>query len=305
MKKIIFLASGALWLFTGALWAHGGAVHGGVSVSTTSGLDAVFLFAIVPLFAGIFLVFALRRLREKTMNYFLYVALGLMIFLFVSISAELWSLPKGPGLWSFVEIPFGFLIGSMTLLVYYSFKMSAFRTPMEKAMPGEFTEKVFLLQPPTEKERTRFNAFALSVAIAWGIGLHAIGEGIYIASKVAESKNYIEFASVALHKVIEGLGIVVPIAFLKISWNRLFGLGLIASAPMAVGYVLGSWFGSPFLQAIAVGVIFYGIVMLSEMAFRSYRADQNPVHTFFVICFSLALFMGLDFYLEFASKGGA
>src|SRR5207302_5518387 len=105
----------------------------------------------------------------------------------------------------------------------------------------------------------------LSLAIASGLGLHNLSEGLAIGQSAATGA--VAFASVlvvgfALHNVTEGFGIAAPLALDATvpSWSFLLGAGLIGGAPTFLGATLGYVFTSHavyvFFLALAAGALF-------------------------------------------------
>jgi zinc transporter ZupT len=81
------------------------------------------------------------------------------------------------------------------------------------------------------------------VLVAFGIGLHNLGEGVAIGaaySAGALALGAFLVIGFAIHNTTEGLAIVAPLAREKASPAKLAGLGLLAGGPA----VLGAWIGA-------------------------------------------------------------
>jgi zinc transporter ZupT len=111
---------------------------------------------------------------------------------------------------------------------------------------------------------------SVALLVAFGIGLHNLGEGVAIGSAYAAGALALGAFLVvgfALHNATEGLAIVAPLAEERPSLARLAGLGLLAGAPA----VLGAWIGvaafSPsfaaFLFGFGAGAIAQVVVQLA------------------------------------------
>ncbi len=178
--------------------------------------------------------------------------------------------------------------------------MEVMKGPMDNAMRGDFPQKIFLLRAaPIDRIKT-YNVYPLSIAIAWGIGLHGIGEGLLVShlqEGPASGMKLLPLAALFSHKMIEGLGIAVPILRSPFNLGRYILLGAIAGFPLIIGFWLGTLSVSPvvtiFSLSAAAGIIFYGLMMLAELTYLASRQDINPVIAFMVIVGFFSVFFGL------------
>ncbi|HEX6389809.1 MAG TPA: ZIP family metal transporter [Solirubrobacteraceae bacterium] len=95
----------------------------------------------------------------------------------------------------------------------------------------------------------------LATLIAFGIGMHNLGEGLAIGSSYATGALALGTFLVvgfALHNTTEGLAIVAPISGMSVSLGRLLGLGLLAGAPA----ILGAWIGASAFNASLAAFLF-------------------------------------------------
>ncbi|VAX21309.1 hypothetical protein MNBD_NITROSPINAE02-165 [hydrothermal vent metagenome] len=282
----------------GGLIAHSG------PVSHTSGWWGAFMVIMIgwaPIYLGILFIVRFNWLSDRAVNYFLYIALGLMLFLFASSLAGIVDMAKetSPGTRSLIFVG-GFMFGAGALLLYNEFKHQAFKGPMDRPMQGEFPQKVFLLDWTATMGKGRANFYPISFAIALGIGLHGLGEGLLMSNtdqSIAEGVGYTQYSAIFMHKLVEGLGIAAPIAKMRFNIKNFIVLGAIAGFPLLIGFWIGGINSSPVLTlalaAMAAGIIFYGFVMLAEVSYLTYRPDISPVGAFLFFIGSFSIFFGV------------
>ncbi len=121
----------------------------------------------------------------------------------------------------------------------------------------------------------------LAMAIATGLGLHNLSEGLAIGQSVATGA--MAFAGVlvigfALHNITEGFGIAAPMAGgNRPSWTFLALAGLIGGGPTFLGTIIGLFFTSSYLYvaflALAAGALFW---VINEMFSVSKRLNTPP-----------------------------
>lgn len=105
------------------------------------------------------------------------------------------------------------------------------------------------------RRSTAASGGSLALLVAFGIGLHNLGEGVAIGSAYsigALALGAFLVVGFALHNTTEGLAIVAPIANLRPSLGRLAVLGLVAGAPA----VLGAWIGAAAFNASLAAFLF-------------------------------------------------
>ncbi|GAC1657396.1 MAG: ZIP family metal transporter [Candidatus Dormibacteraceae bacterium] len=106
----------------------------------------------------------------------------------------------------------------------------------------------------------------LSMAIATGLGLHNLSEGLAIGQSAATGA--VAFAGVlvigfALHNITEGFGIAAPMTMAadRPSWAFLGLAGVVGGAPTFIGSIIGVFATSTYLYvaflALAAGAIIY------------------------------------------------
>lgn len=121
------------------------------------------------------------------------------------------------------------------------------------------------------------NARSLTLAIATGLGLHNLSEGLAIGESA--HVGAIAFTGVlavgfALHNVTEGFGIAAPLTTdgKKASWSFLALAGLIGGGPTFVGtwigYLASSTYFSVAFLAVAAGALLYVLNELFHLGRR-------------------------------------
>ncbi|TME15271.1 MAG: zinc permease [Chloroflexi bacterium] len=142
----------------------------------------------------------------------------------------------------------------------------------------------------------------LSLAIASGLGLHNLSEGLAIGQSAATGA--VAFASVlvvgfALHNVTEGFGIAAPMAGADRppSWAFLGLAGLIGGGPTLLGTLIGLFATSVYLQvlflAVAAGALLW---VINEMFHIGRRLNTPPalawgLLTGFIVAFGTELLL--------------
>jgi len=145
------------------------------------------------------------------------------------------------------------------------------------------------------------DARMLAMAIATGLGLHNLSEGLAIGQSVATGA--IAFAGVlvigfALHNITEGFGIAAPMAGgSRPSWGFLGLAGLIGGGPTFLGTIIGLFFTSPYLYvaflALAAGALFWVINEMFSVSrkLNSPRALGWGLLTGFLVAYSTDLLL--------------
>jgi zinc transporter, ZIP family len=198
-----------------------------IAVATQSPpVDARYLgtFALLGVYAGVIPVFIgllwlpfVRSVDRRWIDFFLSLTIGLLVFLGVDAldeametSAMVPGAFQGPAL-----VLFG-LLG----------------TPLVIGALGEWRARV----------RGERSALWVAALIAFGIGLHNLGEGLAIGTSYATGEIALGTFLVIgflLHNTTEGLGIVTPLAGERPRLRTLVLLGAMAGVPT----VLGAWIG--------------------------------------------------------------
>ena len=146
----------------------------------------------------------------------------------------------------------------------------------------------------------------LSLAIATGLGLHNLSEGLAIGESA--HSGAIAFAGVlvvgfALHNITEGFGIAAPMTAdpKPVSWSFLGLAGLIGGGPTFIGTWIGYLGNSPYLSvaflAVAAGALLY---VLNELFHLGRRLSTPPMFAWGLLAGFLTAY-ATDLFLTVAS----
>lgn len=193
---------------------------------------------VIPVFLGLLWLPFLRRLSVNGYRFFLALTIGLLVFLGVDAAKESFELiektahvQQGLGV---VLISF---LGTWLLLSWVG---------------GQTTKG---------ERQPKMSAF--STLIAFGIGVHNLGEGLAIGGAYAAGElglGALLVVGFMLHNITEGVAIIAPVAKEKISLQQLLGWGLLAGLPTILGTWMGGFAYSPIWSllflSIGAGAIF-------------------------------------------------
>ena len=147
---------------------------------------------------------------------------------------------------------------------------------------------------------------SLSLAIATGLGLHNLSEGLAIGESA--HVGAIAFTGVlavgfALHNITEGFGIAAPMTSeaTPVSWRFLGLAGLIGGGPTFIGTWIGFLASSPYFSvaflAVAAGAILY---VLNELFNLGRKLNSPPAFAWGLLLGFLTAY-ATDLFLTFAS----
>jgi len=184
---------------------------------------------VIPVFLGILWLPFLKRITPGTYQFFLALTVGLLVFLgFDALVESLEAAEKTPGIYRGVGLAIVGLLGTFLIL-------SAIGQRAKSSAAGRGDE---------DSQR-----LMLAYSIAFGIGVHNLGEGLAIGGAYAAGEMTLGALLVLgfmIHNVTEGVAIVAPVARGEVALRHLAGLGLLAGAPT----ILGTWTGAFSFSAI-------------------------------------------------------
>lgn len=231
-------------------------------------LAFVLLFALLGVYVGVIPVAlgliwfpALKRVPEGWMDFFLFLTLGLLVFLGVDALHEAMDLVA--------DLPGAFQgVGLMALGVIGSF--------------GLLTATGQRLASGSPDGSGGASPMALATMVAVGIGLHNLSEGLAIGA--AYTLGNVALGSMlvigfTLHNTTEGLAIVAPVARSVVRLRDLVLLGAIGGVPTIFGAWLGGFTYSAVLAllflSIGAGAIFQVVWQIAmQMASRRESATS-------------------------------
>jgi zinc transporter, ZIP family len=216
---------------------------------------------ILPVVFGILWLPFLRQLGKRWINFFLSFTVGLLVFLGVDALHEGFEVSGVlPGVFSGVGIlAIGFLLAFL------------FITGIDQ----------FLRTRPGGQQHDA--ALILAYMIAFGIGVHNLGEGLAIGSAYASGEialGALLLLGFTIHNTTEGLAIVSPLTRSKVGLAHLALLGLVGGAPA----ILGCWMGgfsysdiaSAFFLGIGAGAIYQVVWSIGTQMMKT--AEGNLFH---------------------------
>jgi len=229
----------------GLLTSTGGVVEHAIDVATETpdndisfyGLMALLgiYVGVIPVALGMLWLPWLRRVKPHVVRFVMAVTVGLLAFLAIDATLEGVEL-AGEGSQAF---------GGASLVF-----LGAIASYLALTAAGSW-----LTRRRAEAKAAGASGMQLAMLVAFGIGMHNLGEGLAIGSAYATGALALGTFLVvgfALHNTTEGLAIVAPISGMNVSLRRLLLLGLLAGAPA----ILGAWIGASAFNASLAAFLF-------------------------------------------------
>lgn len=218
---------------------------------------------VIPIFLGIFWLPALRTLGKEWMTFLMAVTIGLLIYLGLDTLVE--ALDQA------TKVP----------SAYQGFGLIAI------GAIGTYLLLELIGQPKSLGASEASQRLSIAWRIAFGIGIHNLGEGLAIgaAYNVGEiALGTFLVIGFIIQNITEGLGIISPIVRDRPTIGQLGLLGLIGGAPAIVGAWIGVFTPSPLLSvlflAIGTGAIFQVAVEISRMVKKDTTKQPMPGFVF-------------------------
>jgi zinc transporter ZupT len=218
---------------TGALFEHS------IDVAVTTpeySTERLNFFALIGLFVGVVpialgMMFypALRAGGPAVFEFALALTIGLLAFLFVDTLAE--------------------------GLEFAGTAAPQFHGPALVWLPAALT--FLLLTAIGRRKGEALSGVALATSIAFGIGIHNLGEGLAIGAAFATGAAALGSFLVigfTLHNITEGIGIAAPMLREKPKLKVFVGLVGLAGLPAVLGIWIGSFAFSAHWAALAMGI---------------------------------------------------
>jgi zinc transporter ZupT len=226
-------------------------VAGGAMLATFAMLGLY--VGVIPVFLGIAWLPFLRSLPARWYTFILSLTVGLLVFLGVDALHEaMENTAHVPGPFQGTAL---ILIGvSLSLLGLY-----AVAAGMKSRSRGDSGGPLLL-----------------AYSIAFGIGVHNLGEGLAIGSAYAlgaVSVGALLILGFTLHNLTEGVAIVAPVVQKRTHWSHLVWMGAIAGGPTIAGTILGATAYSPtwavLFLAIGAGAVFQVVIEITRYQVKS------------------------------------
>ena len=196
------------------------------------GLLGVYV-GLIPVILGMFWFPFLKRLGPQAIAFLLYFTVGLLAFLAVDTLMEGFHLTQVlPEVFHSSAI---FLLGIMGIFLVLLSVEHHFSKEQSHGIKGVY----------------------VAWLIAFGIGLHNLGEGLAIGSSYVLGEvtlGTMLIVGFTLHNITEGIAIIVPILKSTFDLRRLALLGLLAGAPTIVGCWIGAFTYSQILSILFLGI---------------------------------------------------
>ncbi|MGH2534996.1 MAG: ZIP family metal transporter [Thermomicrobiales bacterium] len=216
---------------------------------------------VVPVALGLLWYPFLRRLGRRAMNAILALTIGLLVFLVVDMFEEAREVA--------LAVPASF---DATVLI---------------PVLALLTAGLLVVAGRSLRARKPANGgLGLAYQIAFGIGLHNLGEGLAIGSAFAIGEAALGVFLIigfTLHNVTEGVGIAAPLVRQRPSLAHFAGLAAVAGGPAILGTWIGAFTFSPLwttiFLAVGVGAILQVIVEVGRLIVRSQKQHNEPTLT--------------------------
>ena len=216
---------------------------------------------VVPVALGLLWYPSMRRLGRRGMNFVLALTVGLLVFLVVDMWGEAQEIALGAA--GFLDAP--------VLLPLLALLTAALLVVIGNSMRGRTGES---------------GGLSLAYRIAFGIGLHNLGEGLAIGAAFALGEvalGVFLILGFTLHNVTEGVGIAAPVVGERPRLAHFAALAALAGVPAILGTWIGAFTYSPFWTtiffAVGIGAILQVIFEVGRLIVRSQVKAGEPTMT--------------------------
>jgi zinc transporter ZupT len=237
-----------------------------------------FVAGVIPVYLGLLPVPFFRRLSRPKRDLLISFSLGILLFLFVDVTAEAVKISEQT-MYSPILFAVGLVVGLGVPLAVSLRRRKDDTFAMDKDVSAKF-----------------FTAYVISVAI----GLHNLGEGLAIGAAYASGQLGLTTVLVIgfiIHNGTEGMAISGPISETRIKTKELLLMGFLAGAPTILGSVFGSILYSNLVSAFffstAAGALLYVIMAIVK------GTTLSPKSAFTGVVIGILLMYFTDLLLAF------
>ncbi len=222
-------------------------------------LDIILLLISLGVYVGIFPIIIglswlpLMKQLEQKYDFFLSLTVGLLLFIVVDTSIELFDLSATLDIFNNQMLILTIILLTIFGLYHLDHKiMHIYNNKRSKTMP-----------------------IVMGLMISIGIGFHNFGEGVMIGTSI----NLGELAlgsfliiGFALHNITEGVAIATPLTKEKIMLKNILILLLISGTPTIFGILIGGFtnsvVGNIIFISLGVGSIIYVILTITKWLYK-------------------------------------
>jgi len=205
---------------------------------------------VIPVFLGLLWLPALRKLNLNWYNFLLALTVGLLVFLGIEALAEAIEIIQVTP-----QVYQG--LGVLTIGLFLAILLLAsvsHRGKIKSQLKGEGYQNLIL-----------------AYMVAFGIGIHNLGEGLAIGGAYAVgevSLGALLVIGFMIHNVTEGVAVVAPVAKTGVKIKQIILMGLLAGVPT----IFGTWLGgftysavwSVFFLSVGAGAIFQVVYSITN-----------------------------------------
>lgn len=188
---------------------------------------------VIPVFLGLLWLPFLRRLSANGYQFFLALTIGLLVFLGVdALHESVEMIEKTAAVQQGMGVALVGLLGTWLLLSWV----------------GVWTQ---------QKSSGLSSLMTLAYLVAFGIGVHNLGEGLAIGGAYAAGELGLGTMLVIgfmIHNVTEGVAIIAPVAKEKIALRQLIAWGALAGLPTILGTWMGGFQYSPIWSVLFLSI---------------------------------------------------
>lgn len=215
-----------------------------------------FYVGVVPVLLGMLWYPFMRRLSRAAMDFVLALTIGLLIFLAVGTWLDAMEFAAGlPIFWQGVPLVIFVVTVTLGVLLAVSSRSGAKRSPLQ-----------------------------IAYLIAFGIGLHNLGEGLAIGAAFAVGEAALGTFLVlgfTLHNITEGVGIAAPVVQKNPGLKHFALLVVLAGTPAMLGTWIGGFTFNPilatFFLAVGVGAILQVVWEVGKLLHHSSSRSQQSI----------------------------